>query len=167
MGLTVINTRRIVLIILAISGCTKEPSFEHKLENRLNETCSFSDSSICIVNFEEFLNISFDEIYLFNGLSTRGTISEIIGFPYSGSRVANNDKRVLFVKENHIVLEEDYERIFCFFYNGQIPKRGNQYEQANCEVFYSPLFKVKKVYNENGIQKKYFYNLINIHNELK
>ena len=160
-----------IIICITLTSCA---DFSRKVEKYLSVNYAKTEwSSTQIMDLQEVLNVSIDEVYVFPELTSHEEISEIIGVSLPSRETSwswDQKWHLLCLYKGQVAYEEVYKQMNIFFtgndtlwnfeqsfidkwnHTGVIPPSTCEYK-----VFRSPLFMIRKLRNEK--LKKYDYFL--------
>lgn len=120
-----------------------------------------NDNDTCKIDLRQILKVDYDCMYLFCELTQPDEISSVMGIAYSSNKsIADSEFRIILVKENKIVYEDDFSTRFMRF--AEITERVDTIRKnANYLLHYSPYYLVSKDLHDNA---DYYYYLTEISN---
>ena len=136
----------IILSIYLIYGCSNT---DDKLKKYIESHCSFEQSEICYIDLKDALNIDYDKMFLFGEGIRSDEISNIIGLTYSKDKFVPDSKyRIIFVKNNKVVYDDDYYQYQTDFV--LLNPIKEVYPLTTCYLCTDSIFYVTKRENEGG-----------------
>ena len=145
-----VNFGLIIIILFAIIGCSK--SFDERVANRIEESCSSKVTSKCLVDINELTDFDWDSLYVFGGLMTVAELNQALGFECNCDHLPDNYYRLVFTKGKSIVYESQYYGL-----DGKVQFRS---VEMNTEIKFSKnqskFFVTKK---SNTLTTGFFYDL--------
>ena len=140
----------ILFSMFLLYGCSNT---DDKLNKYIEAHCSFNGLDTCYINIKEALKIDYDEMYLFGESTMADEISKVIGIPYNNDKYITDSKyRMILLKNNEIVYEDDYYQKHTYFFNIENRIEVNFF----CALYTSSIFWIEKGVDS---EKKSFYLL--------
>jgi len=96
-----------LLLATVIVGC--KSSVETSLINKVNQKCDNQARLKCQIALKDATPFTWDKLYLFGAWTTSDAIKKTIGLDYHGEDVQDDYRRMLFVKGNKVVYEEELQ----------------------------------------------------------
>lgn len=137
MGYKINNIFKIFLftiIITFVFSCTN--TLKENLVEFIENNCNFENNVGCELDLNKFVKEKFNHIYIFGESTTNEEISKIIGVKYKGEFISDSEYRIVFLMNNRIIFEEDFEEdLFEFERNDMKIYQGLVYRFYNTSKF--------------------------------
>ena len=97
------NYAGLVVIIILTTGCRKN------LQQRIIDHYEkFNQAGVCTISIDDLTSFEWDKMYVFGSSANSEFISCTIGFEYSGKKIQNGSRRIIFSWGSREIYEEDY-----------------------------------------------------------
>jgi hypothetical protein len=111
-------------------------------------------SDTCRIDLREVLKVDYDRMYLFGEFTQSDEISSVIGVVYKRNKtIADSEWRIILLKNNKIVYEDDFPTRFMSF-EEITEKVDTIHKNTPYLVHYSPYYLVSRAFSE--YQNKYY-----------
>jgi hypothetical protein len=102
-----IGSVAIVFFVICFFSCRK--GLHDEIVNYIKNNCTINNQNDrCIIDIREISDIDWDTMYIFPSWSMPENISSSLGLKYDRDYVKDDTKRMIFIKNDEIVREEDY-----------------------------------------------------------
>ena len=96
-----------LICLMFASGCSH--SFDENVATHIEKTCTNFDSPQgCIIDLQDVTDFEWDRVYIFAGLTTVEDIYDAVGFNFKCKHVPDNYIRLIFIKGNQVIKQEQY-----------------------------------------------------------
>lgn len=147
------KTLKIIFLLVSVSLFFACDHTDKKIIKYVQSVCP-NDSDTCRIDLRQVLKVDYDCMYLFCEFTQPNEISSIMGISYNSNKtIADSEFRIILIKKNKIVYEDDYSTRFMRFI--EITERVDTIRKnANYLVHYSPYYLVNKDLDDNA---NYYY----------
>jgi hypothetical protein len=119
----------LIVILLFSSSCSKR--FDSQFALFIEEQCKDVNNRDCIISITDMVNFQWDKMYVFGNLTPPFEISNELGFDCKCKIVPDNYYRVVFLKNNKIVYQDQY-------YNKDSRIQWRPYKKHDEFIYYTP-----------------------------
>jgi hypothetical protein len=152
-----------ITTLLILSGLFLACNHTDKKIIRYVQSVCPNDWDSCRIDLRKVLKIDYDRVYLFCEFTQSDKIASVIGIAYSSDKtIADSEWRIILLKDNEIVYEDDFPTRFMRF-RETTAKIDTINKNLLYLLHYSPYYLVTR--GINNYDKGYYYYLEEISNE--
>lgn len=161
------KTRFLLYWACIIFFCNCQPNVKDKIITKIEKNCkAFNKVDDCIFSLESITEFEWDKMYVLDGPRSPDLISKVIGFECDCGFLPDDSRRLVFVKGEKIVYEDEYS---------VDTHKGIQFRPLDWEreklAIYTPstakFYVLKRADELNPARKGYFFDLYPIEGTLK
>lgn len=113
------NLLKTLLIVVVISccfwscGCYSRSNPAYTISRYLDENTNFEFVDTCYMDMAQILEIEYDTLYFFSGITPTEMITEKMRIPYNNSWLGDDQYRLILVRDGEVVYDRDMSRCHC------------------------------------------------------
>lgn len=109
----------LVVISIVISCCFWElrhysrSNPAYTISRYLDDNTNFEFVDTCYIDMVKILEVEYDTLYFFSGITTTEMIAEKMRIPYNNSWLGDDQYRLILVRDDEVVYDRDMSRSHC------------------------------------------------------
>lgn len=109
----------LVVISIVISCCFWElrhysrSNPAYTISRYLDDNTNFEFVDTCYIDMAQILEIEYDTLYFFSGITPTEMIAEKMRIPYNNSWLGDDQYRLILVRDDEVVYDRDMSRSHC------------------------------------------------------